>query len=226
MLIGEDEYHTWETLPAFADQELRPRGDRVTVIQQDKMDKNHFPGLIEALPQADLLVLSVRRRTLPKAELDAVRAYLEAGHPLVGIRTACHAFAVLPGATLTVPGAAVWPGFDPEVLGGHYTGHSHLEVPTVVSLAPQAADSPILAGVSAARLVSPGNLYHVAPLEAGTMPLLIGTIPGEAPQPVAWTHRYGPHGARIFYTSLGSPEDFKNPDFRRLLANSIAWGLR
>ena len=57
------------------------------------------------------------------------------------------------------------------------------------------------------------------------MPLLVGTIPGEASEPIAWTNTYGPKRARIFYTSMGDPDDFKNPEFRRLLLNSIAWAL-
>src|SRR5204862_2546528 len=85
VMIGEDEYHTWETLPDFAKRELEPRGYRVTTIQQDKADKNNFPGLVEALQSADLLFISVRRRTPPLDQLNAVRNYLAAGKPLVGI---------------------------------------------------------------------------------------------------------------------------------------------
>ena len=36
---------------------------------------------------------------------------------------------------------------------------------------------------------------------------------------------YGTKRARVFYTSLGHPDDFKNAEFRRLLANAIAWGM-
>jgi type 1 glutamine amidotransferase len=31
---------------------------------------------------------------------------------------------------------------------------------------------------------------------------------------------------RIFSTSLGHPDDFKIPEFRLLLVNSIAWALK
>jgi type 1 glutamine amidotransferase len=30
-------------------------------------------------------------------------------------------------------------------------------------------------------------------------------------------------GARIFYTSLGVPEDFKEASFRQLLRNAVFW---
>src|SRR5215510_10194903 len=81
-MIGEDEYHTLET-----------QGYRITIVQQDAQDKNNFPGLVDALRSADLLFVSVRRRTPPVDQMKAIRTYLEAGKPLVGIRTACHAFA-------------------------------------------------------------------------------------------------------------------------------------
>src|SRR4051794_22616464 len=61
-MIGEDVYRTGETLPAFIKQELAPLGFRTTIVTADPMDPNHFPG-IEAIRDADLLVLSVRRTT-------------------------------------------------------------------------------------------------------------------------------------------------------------------
>ena len=60
-LIGEDEYKTETTLPAFARKELEPMGIRCTFIIADPKRPHDFPG-IEALDDADLLVLSVRRR--------------------------------------------------------------------------------------------------------------------------------------------------------------------
>jgi type 1 glutamine amidotransferase len=82
-----------------------------------------------------------------------------------------------------------------------------------------------LRGVTPAKLVGTRSLYKVSPLNKSTVPLLIGEIPGQSPEPVAWTNLHGPKKARVFYTSLGDTADFKNPEFRRLLSNSIAWGL-
>jgi hypothetical protein len=223
-MIGEDEYHTWETLPEFAKKELQPLGHRVTIIQADAADKNHFPGLIEALRDADLLFVSVRRRTPHRDELDAVRAFLAAGKPLVGIRTASHAFASLPRTALADPKLAVWPEFDHEVLGGNYTGYHRVGAKTTLAAASGAESHPILAGVAVAKLVGHGELYKNTPLAADATPLLIGSVPGHA-EPVAWTHRYGPKQARIFYSSLGAPADFGNPVFPRLLSNAIDWAL-
>ena len=223
-MIGEDEYHTWETLPAFAETDLKPLGYQITVINADAHDKNRFPGIIAALRDADLLFLSVRRRTPPQDQLDAVRAYLAAGKPLVGIRTACHAFALRPTDKIADPKLALWQEFDPEVLGGHYTGHHGTEKVTI-SLAPGAESQPILKGIAADRLIGNGGLYKVSPLANDTVPLLIGAIAGEPAEPVAWTHRYGPKQGRVFYTSLGHPQDFPNPEFHRFLVNAIVWAM-
>jgi len=223
-MIGEEEYHTWETLPDFAGRDLKPRGYQVVIVNADATDKNQFPGLVAALKDADLLFLSVRRRTPPKEQLDAVRAHLAAGKPLVGIRTACHAFALRPNDKIKDPALAAWQEFDPEVIGGHYTGHYGKDK-VAVSQAPGAESSPILQGVAVARLIGNGGLYKVSPLASTSVPLLIGTVQGQPPEPVAWTHLQGAKQGRVFYTSLGHPDDFQIPEFRLLLVNAVAWAL-
>lgn len=223
-MIGEEEYRTWETLPEFAEKDLKPRGYRISIVNADAADKNRFPGLVEALRDADLLFVSVRRRTPPKAQLDAVRAYLAGGKPLIGIRTACHAFALRPNDKLADSSLAAWQEFDSEVIGGHYTGHYGKDK-VAVSQAPGADSSPILRGVTVARLEGNGGLYKVSPLAATSVPLLVGTIPGQPPEPVAWTHRQGAKQGRVFFTSLGHPDDFQIPEFRQLLVNAVAWVL-
>jgi type 1 glutamine amidotransferase len=224
-MIGEDEYHTWETLPEFARKDLEPHGYKITIVSENSADKNNFPGLIDALRTADLLVLSVRRRTPPAEQLNAVRAHLASGKPLVGIRTACHAFALRPTDPPAAAPLSIWQEFDPEVLGGHYTNHHPAGPPTVVTLAPRAEAHPILKGISVEKLIGAGSLYKVSPLEKGTTTLLMGAISGQPPEPVAWTHLYGNKQARVFYTSLGHPDDFKNAEFRRLLRNGIDWAI-
>jgi type 1 glutamine amidotransferase len=229
MMIGEDEYKTWETLPEFAKAEMEPRGYVVTIIQEDGANKNHFPGLIDALSKADVLIVSTRRRLPPKDQLDAIRAYLDAGKPLVGIRTACHAFSPAQGSKGKAGNdpavGASWVEFDAQVLGGHYTGHHGPSAKVAVATAGGAADSSLLQKVDVAKLVGNGSLYKVSPLDPTCVPLLIGTIPDKPAEPLAWTHLYGEAHARVFYTSLGHPDDFKEPEFRQLLLNGIAWSL-
>jgi type 1 glutamine amidotransferase len=234
ILIGEDEYQTWETLPTFAASELRPPTYDVRLVHEDPSDKHLFPDLIEALRDADLLVVSVRRRALPREQLDAIRTHLNTGKPLIGLRTASHAFAVR-GADRQVlidhPERAEWAAFDAEVLGGNYTGHHGAGPVTVVRPVPAAARHPVLAGLPVTadpdeRLFeSVASLYRASPLAATATPLLTGKISGQPAEPVAWTHSYGPQMARVFYTSLGHAQDFENPLFRRLLLNAIAWAL-
>jgi type 1 glutamine amidotransferase len=219
LMIGEDEYKTEVTLPRFAKAELESRGARCTFVNADAKDPNNFSG-IEALKSADLLLLSVRRRAPKTEQLEAVRQFLGAGKPLVGIRTACHPFHT---RGKHEEGHAEWQEFDPEVLGGHYTGH-HGEGPkTQISVAPNAENHTILKGVSFEGFVGNGSLYKVSPLAKSTTPLLIGKIEQQPAEPIAWTHTF--HDGRVFYTSLGHVGDFENPEFNKLLVNAIFWGL-
>ncbi len=222
ILIGEDEYRTWETLPEFAEHDLGWRGYDVQVIQQDPANKHRFPELVVALRDADLLVVSLRRRALGREELTAVRAHLEAGRAVVGLRTASHGFA--PRAEDADQGEA-WPAFDLEVLGGNYRGHHGNGLKVGLRVAPGAETHPILTGVNLTSFVSEGSLYRVSPLAAGTTPLVIGSVGDQPAEPVAWTHLAGAKSARVFYTSLGHPTDFGQPAFRRLLLNGILWAM-
>jgi type 1 glutamine amidotransferase len=219
LMIGEDEYKTEVTLPRFVQTELEPRGLRCSLVIADTKQPHNFPG-IEALTSADLLFVSVRRRAPKTEQLEAVRQFLAAGKPFVGIRTACHAFHTRGKHD---EGHAEWQAFDPEVLGGHYTGHYPDGPKTAISLAPNAADHPILEGVKTDGWVGHGSLYKVSPLAKSTTPLLIGKIDNQSAEPIAWTHAY--HEGRVFFTSLGHPGDFETPQFNKLLVNAVFWGL-
>jgi len=61
----------------------------------------------------------------------------------------------------------------------------------------------------------------VSPLKNSAIPLLMGTIPGQSAEPIAWLHNFGERKARVFYTSLGHPDDFADAGFRRLLLNAV-----
>jgi len=224
MLIGEDEYRTADTLPEFARTELEPAGFRVTVIHAAPDDPRRFPGLRAALERADLLLVSVRRRPPPYADLDAIWSHVAAGKPLVGIRTASHAFAPRRGETPPA-GHGTWDDFDPRVLGGRYAGHHGAGPTTAVSVSPGAEAHPILVGLDIARLVGHGSLYRVAPLEPSASALLVGVAADHPAEPVAWTNTPRRGGSRVFYTSFGHEADFANGEFRRLLLQGICWTL-
>jgi len=228
MLIGDDEYKTEVSLPALVESDLKPLGFEVTIIHSDPQDKHRFPGMAEAITKSNLVLVSVRRRLPPQADLDALRAHIATGKPLVGIRTACHAWSLRNDKeteALLAKGHAAWAEFDPEVFGGHYTGHHGNGPKTEIAVATSAAYHPILRGVDTSSLVGNGSLYKVMPLAKGTMPLLIGTVAGQEPEPVAWTNLAGPKEARVFFTSLGHEGDFQNPAFRKLLVNGLFWAL-
>jgi nicotinamidase-related amidase/type 1 glutamine amidotransferase len=216
-VIGEREYETKETLPVFAKEHLEPAGFRCTFIHADETDGNNFPGLL-TLKTADLLILSVRRRALPDKQLALVHEYLDAGKPLVGIRTACHAFHT---RGQHPDGHAEWQEFDPDVLGGNYHGHHPDGPKTSLERTASAADHPILAGLSIESFAGNGSLYQVSPLDSNAAPLLLGSVPELPVEPVAWTHHY--QESRVFYTSLGHPDDFQNAAFNQLLVNAVRW---
>ncbi len=228
ILIGDDEYKTEVSLPAFVKSNLEPLGFEVTIVHADSTDKNSFPGMKEAIENADLVLVSVRRRLPPKDQLDALREHVAAGKPLVGIRTACHAWCLRTekdNLAAAAKGQASWPEFDPEVFGGHYTNHYGNGPRTAVSIADGAKEHAILRGIEIEKLVGNGSLYKVKPLTETTTPVLFGSIPDQQTEPIAWTNAAGLKKARVFNTTLGHLDDFENPMFRKLLTNAIYWAL-
>ncbi|HZN69076.1 MAG TPA: ThuA domain-containing protein, partial [Tepidisphaeraceae bacterium] len=206
VVLAEDEYHAKETMPAFAKEELEKRlGWKATILQGDS--KTELQG-IEAVDDADLLVLYMRRRTLPADRLNRFKKHFDSGKPVVALRTSSHGF-------------QNWLEFDDVVLGCNYTGHHGTGTTTRVTPAGSAAGHPILRGV--APFDSAGSLYKSTPLAPSATPLLVGRWKDAPEEPVAWTNTH--KGGRVFYTSLGHPDDFNDPRFRRLLLNGILWAL-
>ncbi|MBT5705813.1 MAG: dehydrogenase, partial [Verrucomicrobia bacterium] len=109
-LIGEQEYQTAETLPRFAREELIPCGIDCQFAIVSEVDPNDFAGL-NNLADADLLVVSVRRRTPPSSQMKLIKDYLDRGGAVMGIRTSTHAFDREPPAS----GHVRWEHFDNEV---------------------------------------------------------------------------------------------------------------
>ena len=224
VIAAEDEYETERTLPKFAQTQLG-HDFRVSFVYADTKDRARLPGL-DVLDSADAVLVSVRRRPLARDDLERLRAFVAAGKPVVGVRTACHAFAPLRGQQLAA-GVEAWADFDRAVLGCNYAGHHPSGAKAVVRVAPGVAGHPVLAGVTLGDgFASGGSLYKVGPLETGATELLTGrTADGTPAEPVAWT-RERPGGGRVFCTTLGHPDDFANPNFVALLRNGIAWAAR
>ncbi|NQT00953.1 MAG: ThuA domain-containing protein [Planctomycetes bacterium] len=221
-ISAESEYGSAETLPEFANELKTKYGMYCEVLQgstNKKDEGRHYIAGMEALTNADLAVLFARRRALTAEQMKYFRQYMKSGRPLIGLRTASHAFDTRGNAP---SGYAEWQKLDPEVLGGNYHGHHGSGPKCAVTTAAKAKSHPILAGVKM-PFTSDGSLYEVRPLAKSTTRLLIGTIPDKEPEPVAWTNRY--KRSRIFYTSLGHPDDLNNPQFRKMLINAVFWAL-
>ena len=221
-ISAESEYKAEQSLPEFANELKTKYGLYCEVLQgsiNKKGEGRYYIAGMEALTNADLAVLFVRRRALPAEQMKYFRNYMDSGGPLIGLRTASHAFDTRGNAPA---GYAEWQKLDPEVLGGNYHGHHGSGPKCAVTTAAGADNHPILAGVQM-PFTSNGSLYEVRPLTDSTTRLLIGTIPDKEPEPVAWTNRY--KNSRIFYTSLGHPDDFRNAQFRRLLINAVFWAM-
>jgi len=221
-ISAENEYKANETLPEFA-HELQIKYGLYCEVLQGSTDmtgkeSNYIYGM-EELTNADLAVLYVRRRAFQAGQMKYFCDYLDRGKPLVALRTASHAFDTRGKCP---DGHVEWPKFDPDVLGGNYNGHYGSGPITTVTVTAGAEGHPILAGVEL-PFTSDGSLYKTSPLSNSTKLLLLGTIPDQQPEPLAWTNTY--KSSRIFYTSLGHPDDFNNPQFRRLLINAVFWAM-
>lgn len=218
VVTAEREYETNRTLPKFCLEQLG-KDFRVSHIFANAEERNDLPG-IEVLKDADVLLLSVRRRVLPPSQMALIRDFVESGKPVVGIRTASHPFSL--NGKEPPAGYLAWDSFDHDILGGHYSGHHGAGVAVSVKVSASGSGHPLLAGVQTDRLQGFGSLYKAGPLVSSATPLLIGSVPGKEPEPLAWTNT-SKYGGRVFYTAMGHPDDFNQPAFNQLLKNGIYW---
>ena len=202
MISGSFEYESEESLTIFRDYLEKSRGIKPSMIIYKTEDDDIS---MEAMDDADVLLVFTRRLNTAGKELERLKAYCAQGRPIVGVRTASHAF-------------QNWLSFDKEVLGGNYEGHYGGGPICHVEIAPGAEDHPILESVS--TFDSHGSLYKNTPIAADTSLLLNGRTEEHA-EPVAWTRLH--KGGRVFYTSLGHQQDFREDVFLRLLANAVFW---
>lgn len=210
LLSGSAEYHSDESLAAFS-KELE-KNFRVQCTMITGKDNAGDPMThIEALDTADLVIVFTRRLRPPMDQLDRFKKYCDSGKPIIGIRTASHAF-------------QDWLEFDRLILLGNYQSHYAGSPPAEIKIVEKAKSHPILAGIEPFK--SPATLYKNPGVgDDGKVDLLLtGSIPDHT-EPVAWCHERANSG-RVFYTSLGGPGDFENPIFHRLLTNAIFWTTR
>ena len=215
-MVSDDHYDADKTLPAFAQMLREKHGFHCTIAHG--LGTGDFCD-IEDLAEADLMVLYIRRLAPTTRQMAIVRKYLASGKPLVGLRTASHAFDEKGNAP---EGHDEWRDFDPIVLGGGYHGHGSNTAGTDVSIVAKTADHLLLEGVKPTTWHSTGSLYNVTPIDRRATILMTGSAEGNT-EPLTWIRKYGK--SRVFYTSLGHPDDFQQPAFRRLLINAIIWAM-
>ena len=99
LISGDEEYRSEESLPQLAKILANRHGFTCTVLFAiDPKDgtinpniSNNIPGL-EALDKADLMIIFTRFRDLPDEQMKHVADYVDSGRPVIGLRTATHAF--------------------------------------------------------------------------------------------------------------------------------------
>jgi hypothetical protein len=255
LVSGDDEYRSEEGLPQLARILSTRHGFRCTVLYStDPRDgtikpdlHTNIPGL-EVLDTADLMVLLIRFRDLPDSQMKHIVDYVESGRPIVGLRTATHAFDLKSSPTYAKYSwnSRVWDGgFGRQVLGETWIDHHgrHGEQSTRGVLVESERNHPILRGIRDGDIWGPTDVYEVRlPLPGDSRPLVLGQVlegmhPSDPPAkgrvndpmlPVAWVKTYtGAQGrtARVFTTTMGASQDLLNEGVRRMIVNACYWAL-
>ncbi|NOY40491.1 MAG: isochorismatase family protein [Planctomycetes bacterium] len=223
-MVSDDHYHTDKTIPRFAQWLREEHQLHCTILHGE--GQHNLPG-IENLETAHAAVVYVRRLGLPTAQVAALKNYVASGKPLLGIRTANHAFTMhlKPPKDFVLPaGVAEWKEFDANILGGNYHGHGPNEAGTEVANVAEVSDHPILKGVAPSNWHSTGSLYYLSPIAKDATLLMQGSITDRT-EPLTWIRPRSESHGKVFYTGLGHPDDFKTPAFRQLMVNAIDWAL-
>ncbi|MGQ9731536.1 MAG: ThuA domain-containing protein [Candidatus Zipacnadales bacterium] len=251
-VTGDEEYRSEESMPQLAKILAVRHGFRCTVLfainhetgEIDPQTLDNIPGL-EALEHADLMVLFIRFRELPDQQMARIIDYTNSGRPLIGLRTATHAFnyvknAASPYAKWSFRATGRWEGgFGRQVLGetwiSHYGHHGHESTRGMIVAGMER--HPIVRGCE--DIWGPSDVYNLTTLAGDSQPLVMGHVlmgmdpaappnPTKPPLPVAWVKTYtGETGntCRIFTTTMGHAGDLYSAGFRRLLVNACYWAL-
>ncbi len=204
LVSGSGEYKSNQSLADF--QELLESRYPVecTRVFWTEGKSDDLPGL-EALDDTNVMVLFTKRLKITGGQLDRVKKYCLSGRPIVGIRTASHAF-------------QNWLSLDSEVFGGDYHGHYRGGDKIHIKVVEAHSRHQILNDIK--DFSSTCKIYKNPKVADDVEVLLTGAMP-EQIQPVAWARNF--KSGRVFYTSLGDPDDFKNDEYQRLLINAVQW---
>jgi hypothetical protein len=253
LVSGDEEYRSEEALPMLARILAHRHGFHCTVLfavdsetgEINPNEQTNIPGL-HHLETADLMVIFTRFRELPDDQMKHIVDYLESGRPVMGLRTATHAFRYTRnpespfakyGFNSQVPGYEG--GFGRQVLGETWVNHHgvHGKESTRGLLNGLSGEHPILRGVK--DIWGPTDVYGIRDLHGGADVLVYGlSLSGMEPtsppnfdksvMPVAWIKTYtrqSGNTSRVFATTMGDAVDLKSEGFRRLLVNAAYWAV-
>lgn len=241
LISGDEEYRSEESAPMLAKILSQKHGFDCTVLFSwtDKhIDPNNQSGIRgwEALDSADLMIIGTRFRTPKDEDAKHVTDYLNKGKPVIGFRTATHAFNG--GQKFGDGDGAIGFGqFGRKVLGeqwvNHHGGHKHEGARGVIEEANKA--HAVLNGVD--DVFAPSDVYGVKNLTAADTILMRGavtkTLDPKSPnvdggkndpmQPFVWLHPYtAPDGktkGNTLCTTAGASVDFVSEGLRRVIVN-------
>ncbi|HSW45955.1 MAG TPA: ThuA domain-containing protein [Phycisphaerae bacterium] len=255
LVSGDEEYRSEEALPQLGKILARHHGFKCTVLFAvdpktgtiDPQVRDNIPGL-EVLKTADVMIIATRFRDLPDEQMKHIDAYVASGKPILGMRTATHAFNIAQGKTYDRYSfdskKEGWAGgFGRRILGetwiNHHGQHGKQSSRGVIALGMK--DHPIVRGCR--DIWGPTDVYTVRlPLPDDSKALVLGQVlegmkPTDKPvsgkqndpmMPIVWIKTYqadkGRTG-RVFTTTMGAATDLESEDLRRLLVNAAYWCL-
>ncbi len=249
LIASDHEYRSEETIPALARILSKYHGFDCTVLfglngaGEIEAGASNIPGL-EALRDADGVVMFTRFLALPPEQMKYIDEYLNRAGPIVGLRTATHGFNYKDKQDpfykyhFRHKGGGYEAGFGHQVLGqswvGHY-GRNHKQS-TRITIIPEQAGNPILRGVrdihvqAGAYNAEPTEDWNILTMAQPLMSMDFDGEPDAAKPPMAseWTRSYtGEDGrrGRVFTSLYGASEDILNAGYRRMLINGIYWSL-
>ena len=249
LVSGDEEYRSEEALPMLGKVLATHQGFRCVVLfaidpdtgEIDPNNQHNIPGLHQ-LEDADMMVLFTRFRELPDEQMKYIVDYTNAGKPVMGLRTATHAFNYKqnldsPYAKYSFNSREFDGGYGRQVLGETWINHHghHGKESARGVLDEEMKEHPILKGVL--DVWGPSDVYGIKELTGDAQVLvhgqvLVGMEPTDAPKPdtvtmpMAWIKTYtGETGntSRIFNTTMGASVDLESEGLRRLLVNGCYW---
>ena len=259
LLAGDEEYRSEEALPMVAMILSQRHGFKTTVLFSVDPDGTINPkngrSLSDpsALDSAALVVMSLRFRSWPDADMARFDRLLKAGTPIVALRTSTHAFNGFPkGSPWESWNYNNNGGFGKRVLGETWVTHwgRHKVEATRGVIEPEARSHPVMRGVDS--LFGDSDVYEAYPPADATIlarGLVLQTLAPDSPpasytktrvsdkqtqgvndppMPIVWTrmHRHeGGATSRVLTTTMGAATDLEDEGFRRLVVNGVYWGL-